>query len=773
MRFTFSRLALLAAFATTLTTSLAMLPQAAFASGADGFSENPFVPENHVPLSEMPAYAGGRLGVLQPGWWRLHHVLAWRALHGHTLTPAQYAALNQQRWQVGEPQMGYGYYWSETENGIEAWKKVRNTVQPPLSEKTSIDPSKSTPTYVTYVNCHVDAFTTAARTLTDRKQRGDAPALQAWVAGQDAVFANCGAAPTRSANGQMQPAGVMWPPALPAKAPLWLQQDHAYQTAAALFYAGQFDHAREAFKAIGRDKASPWQPLGDYLASRCLIRAATLLPVADGSPEKLTPAGRKLLLTARKELQAQVVSYPPAARLVGWIEARLNPAERVQELGRQLATGPLDTAARRQGLTDYLWLLDGQAEAGPLGLSTDPMTSWIGLVQSPVEDDKLRSEAIQIARSRFDKTNDIAWLLPLLMQTRALADLQPAELKAVQAVPTTSPAWQTLNFHLARLQLAAGQGVAADALADRALAGQAGALSISGRNQWLRLKLVSARTLEAFLAAAGRTPAPDVDVATPIPDEVKPGAAASAPVNTAVTAATEATGIDSDFPRRLYRYMPLALLKQLHARKEMPATRRAELGETLFTRALVLEDWPTALGLIDDMAAGRATTRHLYERLRNAKTLEAQRVAAMLLLVNTPELNPRAVQPDGQSLYWGCRSYEGPWDADQLGMQAPQFLTPAQLQQARREHERLAALPIRTEWLADRLLPWAASNQADAEAPKALHFLVASTRMECPGGPAQERRAGTPEPTHSRDAFRLLHKRWPGSEWAAKTKYWF
>ncbi|MEK8046643.1 hypothetical protein [Ideonella margarita] len=772
MRFTSSRLALLAAFATTLATSLAVLPQAAFASGADGMMENPFVPENHVPFPEMPAYAAGRIGVLQGDWWRLHHVLAWRALHGQTLTPAQYAALNQQRWQVGEPQMGYGYFWSDTENGVEAWKKVRNTVQPPLSEKTRIDPSKSTPSYVTYVNCHADAFTTAARTLTDRKQRGDAPALQAWVAGQDAVFANCGETPTRNANGQMQPAGVIWPPALPAKAPLWLQQDHAYQTAAALFYAGQFDHAREAFKAIGRDKASPWQPLGDYLASRCLIRAATLMPVADGSTDKIAPAGRNLLLTARKELQAQVVSYPPAARLVGWIEARLNPTERVLELGRQLATGPLDTAARRQGLTDYLWLLDGQAETGPmaLSLSPDPMTSWIGLVQSPVDDDKQRASTLQSARGRFEKTGDLAWLLPLLMQTRTLADLQPAELKAVQAVPTTSPAWQTLNFHLARLQLDAGQGVAADALADRALAGQAGALSISGRNQWLRLKLVSARTLDAFLAAAARTPAPDAETATPIPDEVKPAAAASAPVAPFIP---EANGVDTDFPRRLYHYMPLALLKQMHARKDLPASIRGQLGESIFTRALVLEDWPTALGLIDEMASSRATTRHLYDRLRNAKTLEAQRVAATLLLVNTPELSPRAVQPGGQSLYWGCRDYGGPWDVDQLGMLAPQFLSPAQLQQARREQERLTALPIRTEWLADRLLPWAASNQADAEAPKALHFLVASTRMECPGGPAQERRAGTPEPTHSRDAFRLLHKRWPGSEWAAKTKYWF
>jgi hypothetical protein len=67
------------------------------------------------------------------------------------------------------------------------------------------------------------------------------------------------------------------------------------------------------------------------------------------------------------------------------------------------------------------------------------------------------------------------------------------------------------------------------------------------------------------------------------------------------------------------------------------------------------------------------------------------------------------------------------------------------------------------------LLPWAATRPADPEAPKALHFLVASTRLEC--GYTPEPKPGAPN--ISKEAYTLLHKLWPSSEWAAKTKYWY
>ncbi len=47
----------------------------------------------------------------------------------------------------------------------------------------------------------------------------------------------------------------------------------------------------------------------------------------------------------------------------------------------------------------------------------------------------------------------------------------------------------------------------------------------------------------------------------------------------------------------------------------------------------------------------------------------------------------------------------------------------------------------------------------------------AATRPGCQAPACGDKR--TAKPTHSRDAFRLLHRLRPGSEWAAKTKYHF
>ncbi len=67
------------------------------------------------------------------------------------------------------------------------------------------------------------------------------------------------------------------------------------------------------------------------------------------------------------------------------------------------------------------------------------------------------------------------------------------------------------------------------------------------------------------------------------------------------------------------------------------------------------------------------------------------------------------------------------------------------------------------------LLDWVQRNPNDAEAPKALHFFIASTRMECPVYGEKIKR----QKSYSQQAFELLKKRYPNSEWSAKTKYYF
>jgi hypothetical protein len=60
-----------------------------------------------------------------------------------------------------------------------------------------------------------------------------------------------------------------------------------------------------------------------------------------------------------------------------------------------------------------------------------------------------------------------------------------------------------------------------------------------------------------------------------------------------------------------------------------------------------------------------------------------------------------------------------------------------------------------------QVLTWAKKYPHDPRIPEALHRVVRSARYGCTSGKL------------SRQAFQLLHKRYPNSEWTKKTRYWY
>jgi hypothetical protein len=621
------------------------------------------------------------------------------------------------------------------------------------------------------LSCPPDAFSTATRTLQARVEAHGTAAAKPWLDAQDAVFANCGFSPVPLPGMPTPPKGMM-PPPLGADAPAWLAKDHAYQTAAALFYSRQYDEAREGFLAIAEDAASPWQPLGRYLASRSLLRKASMSMQDQEGPWVMSDDARRLMAQARGELKSQASTHPAAAALLTWEDARLRPDERLHELARAVPAVTFDTDAQVVMLNDYLRLLDRVQPEAAMMKAQEPLTAWIGLMQATAArpygeapDAAQRAQVQALARERWNKDRDIAWLLPLLLQAQRGQDLQDDERQALQALTSTSPAWHTVQWHLARLTLLEGDTQRADIVIDAALAGPD--ITPTTRNRWKQLKLISAPSVSSLLLASTRTQS-DGPKPPPIPDESRAASTATGTVDELV---------DNDFAQRVYRSLPLALLGTLHEQSEFPATQKTAHIETTFARAIALRDWAVADALAGAVAASRATTRHLYARYLDAATPQAKRLAAALIIVNAPELNPMPTTAAGMPRYWGCGAGEVPLPGLAAGGLTPgtlfdvppHFLSAEQRELLQREHTVLDSLPIRSRWIADELLPWAAGKPDDPEAPKALHFLVAGTRLECTN--AESRKPGERNP--SREAFQLLHKHWPRSEWAAKTKYWF
>lgn len=724
--------------------------QVVTASGGDGMSYNMFQPETYVPKIDIASYASGNVGVVPASYWRVYQFLAYRALTGNPLTKAEVDALNINEWRVDNT-VKVNHFSYEKDAGVTTWLEARLKVKGGAPVKT-IGVDASSGNYGSYENCPVDAFNRATQTLNDRAKTATEAHLKQWLDGQDAVFKNCDSKRTWDANKVESDSKitVVAPPELPANAPAWLVHDREYQYAAANFYAEKFDEARKRFTAIAANKTSPWQPFGVHLAARCLVRKATLYYSPNDAPSNeragLLQKQKAILSQARAELVPLAKTYLPAQQLLGFVDGQLQPVARVAELGALLASGKID-ATSLQHITDYVFLLT-KADNTEITTSKDPMTAWIGLMQAGNNRDETgkmlpgsKTSALEVARKNWqaDKAKAI-WLLPIFANAN-VGNITADERKAVQNTAEISPLYQPLHYELAKMLIAEKRLSDADEIVTRILVKQKTAMIKSTRNRWLGLKVSTAKTQAEFFAALPREHA-DVAMPPPIPNE----------------GLKTASLLDLDYDDRLYHDFSNADLLALLIAPNFPSSdKNRALKEKIFTRALAMDDYETANKLGDDLAVERATTRHLYERLKTDATVDAKRITAALILVNTPELNTAVFDNKYSENYRGCdTSIEGA--PKTCGSLPPNFMSAANTAAAQKEQLILRKWRNGEDFLTSTLLTWAKQKPSDAEAPKALHFLIITKRV-----------VGKP----SREAFQILHKNYPGSEWAKKTKYYY
>jgi len=122
--------------------------------------------------------------------------------------------------------------------------------------------------------------------------------------------------------------------------------------------------------------------------------------------------------------------------------------------------------------------------------------------------------------------------------------------------------------------------------------------------------------------------------------------------------------------------------------------------------------------------------------------------------VAPPEKGEREV--NHQSLYDVCPS----------GDVGPSAFLPADERSTGEKEARALcdAAPNAVNHLSSTAIAWARAHPQDPRVPEALHLAVRTTRY----GPADK--SSSPL---SKEAFDLLHRRYPNSDWAKKTKYWY
>lgn len=438
-------------------------------------------------------YVAGHLGMLQTGFPSADLFVAYRYLNGGTLSPEE-----QKGWSPTYPtsEQDYGdealrprYVEPAPEPTLTAWTTLRAQYPGAPAAATADLKQKITTSqgYIyndTFPNCARDAFRTASATLQDRASRWgrSSPALLNWLRGQDAVFAACSA-------------GVPAPEPAPANSPVLLKQDRAYQTAAAHFYARDFDTAEREFLAINADRSSPWSVTSGYVAARVLIRKSFLSVTdaqapADYGPAAMQAAGRQLR-TFLAANPAEPWRHAAEAQLA-LVRIRLEPEARIQELATLLA-GPAEDTNYAQDVKDVLWVMDyrvpddlrADADQWDMTKADDDSSKMrrLTLVEAEARANTKRDKAYEGSASlraiapildwtvtvraksahtaehalaEWRRTRSLPWLVAALMLTPDTAVPDAALLQAADAVPQESPAWETVKYHRTRLQLNTG-----------------------------------------------------------------------------------------------------------------------------------------------------------------------------------------------------------------------------------------------------------------------------------------------------------------------------
>jgi hypothetical protein len=763
-----------------------------------GFNSAVFVRTMH-PDEPLENFLKGKLGVVEPTYWRWDLVIAYRSLNGEPLTAKEREALRPY-WDEEARAARYSIGAGAPPQPLDAnaamltWLNGRDRVpgvQPGSQVPDYREGTAGETGYYAYLNCPADAFLNATRTLTQRIEQFGAsdPEVRDWVGAQDQVFSNCGASGgwprlklnwTPPGQATQTPEGGMIPAAAPASARPMFKADRAYQIAAANFYAGNFAVAGKQFGEIAGDASSPWRALAPYLAVRCLVRKGTLAKPMGFEAAPLQEAEARLQRMANDPACAGI--HPAIEGLLNFVEWRLHPEGVLRPLAQRLAK-PDASHDYYQDLTDYTLMLDKRKESGSSvddSLRADDLTDWVWTFNSP------GANAGQHALERWRATHSLAWLVVAISEVDP-ADPTAAELRAAaQRVPRDSPAYLTVTYHRLRLELAAGRQEEvrtelAKLLASRDWQGQPSAFNLF-RAQALPL----ARSYDEFLGLAPRAVAGYAYSAMPAGYSLD---VSYSPDNPFPSGAQQNTLFDVDSARVFSFALPLSMLTQTATGKTLSAHLRRRLVLAAWTRAFLLGDEPAARKLLPALHELAPELKPYLEPYAAAANSPARRYDGLWMLLKSPGLRPYVEAGAGRmdSLVehgqyrdnWWCEvdprmglDLPASWGMPQRQspnppappLPAARFLSADQQAAARAELARLQAAGVATGFLGRQVLDWAKQQPEDPRIPEALSLVVILPRAGC-----TEDQTGK----FSHAAYDLLYSRYGSTSWAKQTRYWY
>ena len=771
-----------------------------------------FVNALHPDLPIGP-YAEGNLGIIQPTYASIYLYVAYRNLAGVPIRPAEQVELwggderllagrgtwpgqaleKQQAAQVeSHADREQAKLLSTGQAGTDDSPFSSFDAQPTGVFAAIVMKADDTSFSVQFLNCPQDAFRQAVSTYQDRASRfgASSPIVKAWVKAQEEVFDNCSM-------------GHRIPEALPPSAQALARTDRAYQIAAAHFYARDYDEAASEFRAIAADKSSPWGSIAPYLVARALVRKAMVVPSFNIDVATLSQAETQINSVLA---DPRLAKYRHAAeQLRGFIEFRLHPPQRLIELANNMTRFSGDPNLE-QDITDFKLLCSRVENRSDFW--NPPTVS--GDLYSKLADVRAKSDlldwiftllltgpqAYTHSLDKWESTKSQAWLVAALMKAAPDCAHVTELLAAADRVPPASRAFDSVTFHSLRLMMLQGKvDEARERLAHLDIK-HLGTIPAnfstqpSTVNLFLALRFDLAQNLDQLFENAPRVPAMIAD-----PSEIGDMPLPDAPW---VHVDYSEARFDGDALDVFNRHLPVAMLAQAVQSAKLPENLRRETALAAWTRAALLGNADVARQLGPAVETFEPELRPSVQAYNSVSTPAARGFAVALAALRFPGLRPFITPERGTPLneiddyrdnWWGtlgpvCAppiqftgqpgSPPAPqWPAVGPALQViypggqvrpPEFLGADDRAEAAREWQRLLALGPAPDYLSAQVIAWAKTHPSDPQVPEALALAVKSTRVGC-----TDQRTGH----FSEEAFTLLHKRYPKSSWAEKTKYWF
>ena len=718
------------------------------------------------PLAE---FAQGHIGIIKPTFARSYLLVAYRYFSGEPLDLEQQKALNalwKERLNIGpEGVRDYGPKPNAFTRTKQAWEDTRERVGAVNPGPSIVDYSElGAVSYSDYANCLQDSLRNSASALSDRIQRfgANSSQIKEWVEAQDAVYSNCG--------GKL---AIPEPPK--ADYPAVLKADRLYQIAAAYFYAGKFDEAARAFRAIAEDPISPWNTIAPYLVARCFVRKATV-GAGPGQVDAATLEQAEAQLNGVLSDKRLDGIHPAASRLMNFVRFRLRPDDRLAELARAV-TGKAYEPLFKQEVWDFTLLMDTYERDDFNDIAEAPKKSdladWIFAFQS--------KGTLDYCLDKWARTKSTPWLIASLSKCNIGNPRAPELLAAAKKIDPGAAAYPEATFQAARLLMQLGRNAEARSLLDAALLRRS-TLPQSTVNQLFSERMCLAASLDEFLKYAPRTAA----IISEDDSQEIPNASEGAPD---ANAQSKEPYLDSDAIYILNAGLPLTLLEK--AADSLPEPMNSEVAVAVWVRAAVLGNMTIARRIAPVVKRDFPQLNPLIDSYLSADSRDERLFAAVFLILKNPGAEPfvnsgigrrkdSITDIDNYRGNWWCGYSAEAWrdrrsyatgdpmppgtDSKGVPIRVPDFLSPADRKARDAEWKELSAIPTAPNYLAIQVIDWVHKRPNDPRLPEALHLVVRAARFGCDD---------TKTRVYAKRAFDLLHRRYPKTSWAKETKYWY